>query len=80
MRSIIGLLKPYLKHAWVVDAAVMEAAVMEAVAPTDLCLINMDHPGAPRVPPGQPSPSAAVTTTLFWSVPVAVGLIVAWAM
>jgi hypothetical protein len=47
LRSILGLLKPYLKHAWVVDAA-----VMEAVAPTDLCLINMDHPGAPRVPPG----------------------------
>ncbi|MGO4700554.1 hypothetical protein [Dyella sp. 2RAB6] len=47
LRSILGLLKPYLKHAWVVDAAVLEAAL-----PIDVCLINVDHPGAPAVPPG----------------------------
>lgn len=49
LRSILGLLKPYLKHAWVVDAAVPEGA-----ASTDVCLINVDHPGAPAVPPGHP--------------------------
>jgi len=47
LRSILGLLKPYLKHAWVVDAVVAEAGV-----PIDVCLINVDHPGAPAVPPG----------------------------
>ena len=49
LRSILGLLRPYLRHAWVVDAA-----VEEDVAPTDLCLINVDHPGAPALPPGHP--------------------------
>ena len=47
LRSILGLLKPYLKHAWIVDAVVPEDA-----APPELCLINVDHPGAPAVPPG----------------------------
>ena len=47
LRSILGLLKPYLKHAWIVDAV-----VREDTAPPDICLINVDHPGAPAVPPG----------------------------
>ena len=49
LRSILGLLKPYLKHAWVVDAVVADATV-----PTDVCLINVDHPAAPTLPPGHP--------------------------
>jgi hypothetical protein len=48
LRSILGLLKPYLKHAWVVDAT------MEGPAAIDVCLINVDHPGAPALPPDNP--------------------------
>lgn len=50
LRSILGLLKPYLKHPWQVGAETADAS-----APPDLYLINLDQPGAPaRLPDDAP--------------------------
>lgn len=40
LRSILGLLKPYLRHPWVVSD----------VGPFDLCFVNADNPGETSPP------------------------------
>ena len=47
LRSILGLLKPYLKQPWEVDVGMPDMQSWP-----DVCLINVDQPGAPTVPPG----------------------------